>query len=406
MRRLVALVYALVVVTELVQAAIFPLLPLFAREFTLTRVETGAVLSIAMFTTVLVAVPSGRMADRFGARRVAVAAGVVLATSALVQGLAVDFWMLLLGRAGYGVAFGAVWTAGLAVIAESTGRSRASAIGGTVAVGGIAHLVGPGGAGVLADLFGVAAPFALTGAAAFAVTLGLALASGRGRERLEQPPLLAALETAAREQRVRGALALIAVVGVTFASVQLLVPLELAENGLSAGAIGLLFSAAAAVWIVASGVFARLGDRVVTLRVAGLGTLVYAVILLIPTAALTTAALAGFLLLRQVVNAPLSTLCYPLAERGGRAVGIGGGTVLGIMNVSWGVATVAGPLLGGALADLVGVQATFGALAAVCLLAGLWLLLGPARTHGRLAPDRDHGDEARSAAPSPAAPAG
>ena len=77
MRRLVLLVYALVFVTELSQAAIVPLLPTYGRELSLSEVETGAILAATTFATVLVAVPIGLTADRLGSHRLTIVAALV-----------------------------------------------------------------------------------------------------------------------------------------------------------------------------------------------------------------------------------------------------------------------------------------------------------------------------------------
>ena len=54
MRRSVFLVYALLFANEIQQAGIIPLLPTFKESFELTKVETGAILSMTTFATVVV----------------------------------------------------------------------------------------------------------------------------------------------------------------------------------------------------------------------------------------------------------------------------------------------------------------------------------------------------------------
>jgi DHA1 family inner membrane transport protein len=377
-RRPVFLVYALVFVTELLQASFIPLLPTFGRELGLSKVQAGATLSAMTLATVLVAVPAGMLADRIGARLVVVAAGSLLALGALVQALSGSFWMLLAGRAVYGIAFGTVWTAGLAVItAAAPGRS--GALAGTVTAGGTAHFVGPAFSGFLADLAGVAAPLLVAGGIAVGVTVLLALSHAPAVPATERGALGAALRAARREPRVRSALALIALIGTVVGIVQLLIPLQLAANGLSAAGIGATFSVAAGVWMLSSGVAARLGERAVRARVAGVGALVIAAAVTLPVASFATAALVAFLVARALFGAPLSTIAYPLAEVGARARGVGTGTVLGLMNLVWGVAAFASPLVGGALAESAGERSTYVVLLCLALAVGATIL----RTSGR-----------------------
>jgi DHA1 family inner membrane transport protein len=382
-RRLVVLVYALVFLTELTQAAIVPLLPTFAAEFSLSDVETGSLLSAMTFATVVVAVPIGMSSDRIGARPLTLAAGGLLALSSLGQALAVDFWTLLAARALFGVAFGIVWTAGLMLVAASISHRRSAAMGGTVAVGGAAHFAGPTFAGFLADLFGVAVPFAVIATAAGLLTLVLVLAPfDRGSDPMAQP-LRETLRGIRGERRARSALGLMALIGLVGGIVHLLIPLRLSENGLSAGAIGAIFSTAAIIWIAASAFTARLIHRAVHVSVAGTGALLLGAVFLLPLAALSTAVVVGFLLLNASIRAPLSSIVYPLGATGARIAGIGGGTVLGLLNLAWGVSAVLGPLAGGALSQTAGERWAYFAAVVACLTVGTWILASERRRVSR-----------------------
>lgn len=374
MRRTVLLVYGLIFTTESLQATLVPLLPRFRDDFGLSGVESGAVISAATLATVLVGLPIGLISDRLGAKTLAVAAGALVAVSALVQGFAPNFGTLFAGRLLFGVAFGTAWTAGVAVVSRAAGRRRAAAVGGAVTAGGLAHFVMPFCAGHLADAAGTPAAFVLVASLAATVSVGLALTTRGIPFAGGHRPMLEALRAARGESRMEGALLLMAVLGVMAGAVPLLVPLQLDRNGLSASDIGTLFSLAAGLWVAASAVVARLGDRAVAVRNAGLGVIALAVAILLPLATVATASIAAFLVLRATFQSPLSTICYPLAESGGRRAGIGRATAVGIANVVWGVAAVVTPVVAGALAGLVGERWTFGAVALVCAILGARIL--------------------------------
>ena len=376
MRRLLLLVYALVFVTELGQAAIVPLLPTFTRELGLSEVETGALLAAATFATLVCAAPLGIATDRFGPRRLAVAAAGLLVVSALVQAGAGSFWELLAGRALFGVAFATVWTAGLALVAGATSSRRAAALGATITVGGLAHLVGPTSAGLLAERLGVWAPFVVIAVLAALVTALLATAPSVAAVAEKRQPLREAVGAARRHREIRSALVTIGLLGIVAGIVPLLVPLILDDNGLSAGQIGVVFSAGAGVWIVASAFVARLGARAARVPAAAIGIVGLGLALLLPVATLATVGVAVFLLLRAATHAPLSTISYPLAEIGAGAAGIGRGTAIGLMNVVWAGAAATSPIVGGALADALGAQATFALVALLCGAVGAWMLRG------------------------------
>jgi len=106
--------YALIFLTEVVWMAIVPLAPTFAERLSLTKVELGTVLAAAGLATLVVSLPIGVLADRVGTRTLTVGSSALVAVSSLGQGLAANFWTLLLSRAAFGVALGTIWTAGLA----------------------------------------------------------------------------------------------------------------------------------------------------------------------------------------------------------------------------------------------------------------------------------------------------
>ncbi len=91
MRRTILLIYALIFVTESLQAALVPLLPRFAHEFGLSDVETGSLLSAATLATVVIGVPIGLLSDRLGAKTLAVGAAFIVGTAAIMQAFAPNY---------------------------------------------------------------------------------------------------------------------------------------------------------------------------------------------------------------------------------------------------------------------------------------------------------------------------
>ena len=86
-------------------------------------------LALPGLATLAVSVPAGVAADRLGARRCTLLAGAVLCVSSLAQA-APSLPALLVGRLLFGVAYGVLWTTGVAWLAEldtETGAARGSA---------------------------------------------------------------------------------------------------------------------------------------------------------------------------------------------------------------------------------------------------------------------------------------
>jgi MFS family permease len=374
MRRLVLAVYALLFVDELLLLGIVPLAPTFKDEFSLTDTETGLLLASASIATVLLAVPTGLLADRIGARRLTIAAGFVIAIGALGQGLADVFWLLLVARIVFGCGSAVLWTAGTAWLADSVSAGRrAAALGTVMVVAGVGSTIGPAYAGFLTENVSIRAPFLITAVLAVVVTL-VVLASGPGRQ-LEHArlPLAVTLKAARAEQLVLAGLVITVLAGLSDGVVGLLAPLQLDENGLSAGAIGVAFSAAAATFLVGSTVVVRLGDRAVSRRAAWIGSILLALSMAPFLASLTTAAIVSGVLLRAAFVALLYTISFPLAVRGAHRIGLGRGAAIGLLNLGWGTATLIGPLAAGALAETVGGRAGYAALAALGVGAAVFL---------------------------------
>ena len=379
MRRLLP-IYALIFLAEILLQALIPLTPTFTDRFALSKVEAGALLAAASLSSVVVSIPVGLLADRIGARRVTIAAALLLAVSAIGQGLAGGFWLLLVSRASFGVAFGMIWTAGLAWLSDSTPAARrAGAVAACMTVAGAGAVAGPTFAGVLADRFGVATPFVIA-AAASAVFAAVLLRITPGQTSVhERSDLLAAARAARKDRWILGGVAIMTFAGIVASAVNLLVPLRLGVNGLSASSIGLVFSAAACVFTILSAALVRLGSRAVSVKAAGAAVLFLGCALILPVVSASTPSLVSFVLLRAPAFAVLFTIVYPLGAAGAHRAGIGRGAAMAFLNVAWGVATLIGPLASGALAQTFGERLTYALLAGSCLVAGAFVLGALAR---------------------------
>jgi MFS family permease len=389
MRRSVVPIYALILLETLVWIAMVPLTPTFADEFGLSGVETGMILAAASLAALVVAFPLGVLADRLGSRRVTIASAVLFTLATLGQGLAGEFWTLLLARAAFGVAFGAVWGAGTAWLSDSLAAERRSgALGAATTVAGVGFTLGPVLAGVLADRYDTGTPFLVAAVGAAAVTAALVFAAPVAAPSPPRQHLRELLDVARRDTLVLAGIAIIVLIGLVGGGVNLLVPLQLKENGVSAAEIGLLFSAASAIYTVVSAFVARLGDRGATLRVGGIAALLTGLsIVLVLVSGSTTAAVA-FVLLRAPPWSTMDTIIYPLAAAGAHRSSLGRGSVMGLVMLGWAAASTAGPLIAGAVADAFGARAAYALMVVWCALFGLWLLRA-GRGHGRAAVDLD-----------------
>jgi MFS family permease len=375
MRRSVAPIYALIYLETLVWIAIVPLAPTFADELALSGVEAGMILAAASLAALVVAFPLGLLADRLGARQVTIASAALFTLATFGQGLADEFWSLLLARAAFGVAFGALWGAGASWLSDSlTEQRRAGALAAAATVAGLGFTTGPVLAGVLADRYDTGTPFLVVGVAAALVTAFLVVAGPAATGKVTRQRLRETLAAARRDELVLAGIAIIVLIGLVGGGINLLVPLQLRENGVSAGEIGLLFSAASAVYTVVSAVVARMGSRAATLRVGGAAALLTGVSIFLVLGSSSTLAAVAFILLRAPFWSTMDTIIYPLVAAGAHRSDLGRGSVMGLLTVGWAAASTVGPPLAGGISDVFGEQAAYALMIAACGVCGLWLL--------------------------------
>ena len=357
---------ALILVSAAAQFALVPVMPVYARRLGLSGFEQGMVLSATGLATLVVSVPAGTLSDRFGARRITLAAGLLMALATAGQALAGDFPALLAARLAFGAGYGMVWTAGLCWLAGAMAGGP-PALGGSVAAAGVGGVAGPAAAGALAQSLGLAVPLLVTAVGFALITVGLAM--------LRVPPGPAAPYLASTPgQRVgqphrylSGAVAAVVTAGLSTSVSALLVPAMLHAAGASSGQIGLAFAVAGIVFAVGSGLTAAAGRRAVNLPVTCAGMLVLAAALTLAVVGTTPLPLVAMLCVTTAARSVLWTVSYPLAA--GHAGGTGVGASVGLLNVIWAATAVVGPLGAGLAAEHLGAPAAFGLTQAACVAA-------------------------------------
>ena len=375
MRRAVLPIYALFLLETLTWIAMVPLAPTYADEFGLSGVETGAILAAASLAALVAALPLGVLADRFGAREVTLVSAGLFTLATLGQGLADDFWPLLLARAAFGAAFGALWGAGASWLSNSLpDERRVGALAAATTVAGVGFTIGPVFAGVVADRFETGTPFFVLAIAAAAVTIALLAVPPARATDVTTQSLRDVLRVVRRDELVLAGIAIIVLIGLVGGGVNLLVPLQLKANGVSAAEIGLLFSIASAVYTLVSAIVARLGERSATLRVGGISALLTGLTIVLVLISPSTVAAVAFVLLRAPPWSTMDTIIYPLAAKGAHRSALGRGSVMGLVMLGWAAASTIGPILAGAIADSAGDRVAYAVMIMVCALVGLWLL--------------------------------
>jgi len=412
-------IYGLFLVAGIAQAAIVPLLPRLSSQYGLSPSETGLLLALPGLATLAVSVPAGVAADRLGARRCTVLAGAVLCVACVAEA-APSLALLLVGRALFGVAYGVVWTTGVAWLAEldTGGGSR---IGPSVTCASVGMMLGPAIGGVLAGAGATGLPFLLIAIVAAIVMVPLTIGGARAATAVGAAPghdagtaadevaelahaigysetaeLAAsigygdpvpygggrarALRSAVRRPGVVAAIGALVVSGAVSSVSQLLISGGLHHDGLSTGRIGLAFSAAAISYIAVSIAVVRLGVRVHTLRFNAMATAALAVVLVPGLVSGSASVLIVTLMVTSMPRAAVSTISYSLASAGSGPNGgvrdsAADGSVFGVVNGAWAGSMVLAPLLAGALEQHGGAQVGFLAVIVPALVIAIGLLM-------------------------------
>ena len=164
-------------------------------------------------------------------------------------------------------------------------------------------------------------------------------------ERLASLRLGAAIGFLRTNRTVAGAALVSALLGVVDGVSGLLVPLALADNGLTAGGIGLAFGISAAVWIASAALVGRLRASAVHLRGVGIVVAVLAFAWLVPALRLSTLALVAFLVVSAGCRSTINALVYAVGVRASE--GTTAPMVTGVMNLAWAGTALVTPLVAG-----------------------------------------------------------
>ena len=378
MRRLLALVSAIIFVDALLFTALTPLVPTYAEEFDLSKTGAGLLVGAYGAGALLGGIPGGIGAARYGPKRAVVAGLVLLSISSF--GFALADTALALGAARFvqGVASTATWAGALAWISVAAPRERRGEVIGTafgVAIFGA--ILGPVFGG-LAELVSIELAFAIVGV----LTLAFAGLASLGQPAQRESASFAGLGRAFRDQRFLGGLWLNMLPAMLFGLLIVLTPLALDDAGWGTFEIAAVFFGAGLVEVVLNPVLGRYTDRVGRLLPVR-AALVASTIVALGLAASSTAALIAALICAASISfGSLYTPGMSLTSHRAESAGLAQGLAFGVMNTAWACGELVGPTVGGAIAESAGDAFPYAVGACLCALT----LAATYRVAGRLRP--------------------
>jgi MFS family permease len=243
------------------QGVISPVLPLFAEEFGVGAAVIGLTLSFFALARLILNVPLGILSDRYGRRMLLVSGPLVTAFGMIGSGFAGDIYQLLAWRFVAGAGSAMYMTGAQIYLADiSTPENRARFIGTNQGALLLGVSLGPGVGGIVAEFWGLRAPFHVVGLAALVATVYAYLRLPETKHLAERPPEPAPRAPGEKPPRRAWVTFLLsrdffAVAWVTLAifftrtaARQTIMPLlASARLGFGAGSLGALFTAMSAV---------------------------------------------------------------------------------------------------------------------------------------------------------------
>lgn len=389
-RAVTVLVHSLVFVSTAVSVIIVPLLPHLAERYSASVLAIGLALTVPSLVMVVVSVPMGTLADTLGARRIAIAAALLVTVGTIIQGFSPSLPAFLVARGIFAIGWAGAWVTGPSLLLEQARASGERArLGALEITAGAAFIVGPV-LGALLFSIGDAAPFLLCGAASGAVLVGLMRVPeyARRREDGAKSSHTSWIRAAARGPAVTtGAIAMICV-GFSTSVMNLVVPVGLHTNGANSAQIGLAFSVAAALYVLGSATSVRFLATLATISAIAIGLGALALTAAPAVCSISSLAIVVTLVLHTAVRGGLMSAAFSLLANDDEG---GSGAAVGLLNVSFAGASAIGPIVAGLLLRTGSVRPAFAAVSVVAAVgcAAVARIGGRPRMRAKAAPSTE-----------------
>jgi len=397
-RRTYVVLFVAVFASTMGVGFIGPLLPLYARDLGATGLSLGMIFAGYSMARFALAPFIGRLSDKHG-RRVFLAVGLgVYACFSLAYLAASSAAHLILVRACHGASAGMVIPVAQAYVAEISPEGREGSHMGSFMVSLFAAFgIGPLLGGPLAERFGMQAPFIAMGAlsvVALALVLFLLPELGLHRERWRQrvPINIVLAHTLVVALLVfRSAIAFGRGLVIPF------LPFVAESRGATLSVIGVLLATNILLAAFMQIPFGKLADRVSRPALMAFGMLGSAAVIF----AIPFCQSVAHLFLLQIATGVMSALGFPaaiaVATLCGRRLN-GMGTVMALFNSGMSIGLILGPLAGGVVKRIFGLDFVFkgGSLVVVAGLVVFVLLIRRAKSDGLLEHCMDTPEPARA----------
>jgi MFS family permease len=364
MRRLLALVCALVGLDTVFFSALTPLLPHYAAAAGLSKAAAGVLTAAYPAGTLIGSLPSGALVARLGDRTVAVLGLTLMAVATLTFGWSTTPALLDAARFVQGIGGACTWTAALSWLATAAPEERRGELLGT-ALGAavVGALFGPV-VGAAANAVGTGPAFS---AASVASALLIVVAFTVPSPRPEVPQPLRAALPALRDRQVMTGSWLMALAGIAFGTLDVLAPLRLSRLGVSGLVIAATFLCGALVESGLSPLAGRLSDRFGATRPLSASLVVGAACALVIPQLTSAPWLIGVLIAGTPFYGTLFAPASALVASGAQGLGLNQGIAFALSNLTWAAGQSVAAGASGALAQATSDVVPYTLLTVACL---------------------------------------
>jgi MFS family permease len=354
--------------------AVIPLTPLAPAHISghqLGVLYGGFAVSALLLTPVF-----GYFGDRAGERSIIICGTILTTCAAALFGLGSSFPVLLAARVCMGAGSAAVWTAGLALVAEHYRNNRVEMIGYAFTGSTAGTVLGPWLGGLMHRAGGYRLPFIAIGICLVVALLLQAVflpAQRKSRDRqVELGHLL-------RNRSLLLAALAVAMAAFAWGIIEPLLPARLDAFGIPASQVGLMFTISSIFYGASAPVVARVSERLRAKKTIVIGTIAMA--LALPTVALSERVLFVGLAV-CAVNVTYAFVLNPASAELGNAVDRAGlndySAAYAVYNIAYSLGMVATTAMASIATGLFGFWGTLLCISGVLILCAVAFISEPA----------------------------
>ena len=353
-----------------------PVLPLFATHLGGNPSQVGIVAAMSAFTGVVVSIPAGIMADRFGKRRMLLISSIIFVSAPFSYLLVTEIWQLAIVRFYHGLATAIFTPISIALVSELFQKERGEKLGWFSTATLLGRFSAPiTGGGIISAmaLYGslqfsaVYVVCSFAGIATFLLSFRIPQESEQHSAQKTWEDTWAAFKTVITSRAIIIISAVEAAILFLYGTFETFLPLHALQSGFTASQVGIFLSVQIITLALTRPTMGRFSDRHGRKPQIFLGGLIGAICMGLFAFVqgfvwfLAVSILIGLSL--SIVTSATSALIADLSKREGR------GSAMGILGSIMDVGHTTGPLVAGIVAAMYGFEKAF--LTAAALLTAM-----------------------------------